>query len=645
MKLRDMLPISPFYSLKARISLTFAILAMFIAVLLSLVVGDLSERMLEQEIGSSLTVIAGDIAHSLDRFVVERFQDIISLADQQIIRNTRVANVAKLQIIEALQNAQTDFVWIGLLNQSGQVLTATDNIWIGENLSQMTWFQNAFNGPYFGGLQEEPRLETFIQNASSGPLQVIAVSAPIRDLNGTVLGVIGAYLSHDWMQQVGDIIRDYNEAGRSVQGFIINEDTSVLVDFTGQYDGQTRLDLKLIQQSNAEDTIHIAYDIEIWDDGLPYLTGYADTVTREDLPDLPWRTVVRQPISDAFKTAFDLERQILVAGVIMGAIFGVVGWYISHKIMHPLQEITVAADRIRLGDVSVNMPEGHGRNEIDVLSDSLNALIDELSKRSKQLRDLNSDLERRVEERTYNLKIRNEDLDAFAHTVAHDLKLPLSTILGYAELLQEIEKPNLSQDSKYYLQQIIVGGHRMNNITNELFLLAKLHQDDVITEPVNMSMILEEAIQRVELISQGANVTFDIMSNFPSAQGYAPWIIEVWTNYLTNAIKYGGTPPHIKIGYTLSENDPNIIYWVKDNGHGLSKDQQSILFKPFTRLSNLHIHGHGLGLSIVRRIIEKMGGTVGVESDPQKGGSCFYFILPKAQQELSSVQTTLETAP
>lgn len=113
---------------------------------------------------------------------------------------------------------------------------------------------------------------------------------------------------------------------------------------------------------------------------------------------------------------------------------------------------------------------------------------------------------------------------------------------------------------------------------------------------------------------------------WPAAIGYSPWIEEVWANYISNAIKYGGRPPYVELGATIQE-DETVRFWVRDNGAGLSSEEQSRLFAPFTRLSQTRIKGHGLGLSIVRRIMEKLGKQVGVEGQAGEG-STFFFTLP-----------------
>ncbi len=118
------------------------------------------------------------------------------------------------------------------------------------------------------------------------------------------------------------------------------------------------------------------------------------------------------------------------------------------------------------------------------------------------------------------------------------------------------------------------------------------------------------------------------------ALGHAPWLEAVWVNYISNALKYGGTPPRLTLGASR-EGDGLVCFWVQDNGDGIQPDEQQKLFTPFTRLAQYKVQGNGLGLSIVSRVIEKLGGDVGVESTGRAGdGSRFYFTLPVAHLKI-----------
>lgn len=246
---------------------------------------------------------------------------------------------------------------------------------------------------------------------------------------------------------------------------------------------------------------------------------------------------------------------------------------------------------------------------------------------------------KRAEEalRTYaqELEISNAELDAFAHTVAHDLKNPLTAMLGISKLL-ETHYRRLSKDEVLTRLDIITrAGHRMNNIIDELLLLASVRKmDEIEVGALDMAAIVAEAQERSQHLIDAAHAEVVMPATWPDAIGYTPWIEEVWANYISNAVKYGGNPaadvpPRIESGFTITETAPEQIrFWVRDNGVGLTTAEQTRLFAPFERLNQTHIEGHGLGLSIVHRIVEKLGGTVGVESAVGQG-STFYFTLPR----------------
>jgi signal transduction histidine kinase len=224
-----------------------------------------------------------------------------------------------------------------------------------------------------------------------------------------------------------------------------------------------------------------------------------------------------------------------------------------------------------------------------------------------------------------------EELNAFAHTVAHDLKNPLGVTISYALFLQKY-RPKLSEEElQKRLDVIVRNGQRMNNIINELLLLASVRIEEIAWQPLNMAEIVAEVQSRLAFMIEeyGAEVIVPDASAWPTAQGYAPWVEEIWTNYVSNAIKYGGQPPRLELGGTVTAAGM-IQFWVRDNGHGLSPEEQAELFIPFTRISQANVEGHGLGLSIVQRIVEKLGGMVSVESEGVPGrGSVFSFTLPQ----------------
>ena len=267
--------------------------------------------------------------------------------------------------------------------------------------------------------------------------------------------------------------------------------------------------------------------------------------------------------------------------------------------------------------VTVNKKEGifdtHDVTVAETLAGSASIAID------------NARLVEELQAQAQDLQARNEDLDAFAHTVAHDLKNPLTVLMGFASLLQrdDIALPNTER--KRILEAFSKNVYKINNIIQELLLLSSVRRQEVNLQPLPMQQIIGSAMARLSHMIDESHAEIKLPNRWPVAYGHAPWVEEVWENYLSNALKYGGNPPKIEVGGAM-QTDGSVRFWIRDNGNGLTPDEQSRLFTPFTEISQVYKAGHGLGLSIVQRIIQKLGGHVDVESEPGKG-STFGFTL------------------
>ncbi len=258
----------------------------------------------------------------------------------------------------------------------------------------------------------------------------------------------------------------------------------------------------------------------------------------------------------------------------------------------------------------------------------------------QQLDTVNQALRQNVAE----LEASNAELDAFAHTVAHDLKTPLTALIGFSNLL-ETRWPYIPAEKIVgTLQHITAAGYKLARIVDELLLLASVRKmEQVQTGTLDMRKIIAETRERLADMIAVAQAEIVAPETWPEVVGYAPWVEEVWANYLSNALKYGGTPPRVELGFSrlepggasreASNQHPvtSIQFWVQDNGMGLTPEAQAQLFTEFARLEQTRAEGHGLGLSIVQRIIAKLGGEVGVESAVGRG-SRFWFTLPVADE-------------
>ncbi|MEM7344993.1 MAG: HAMP domain-containing sensor histidine kinase, partial [Chloroflexota bacterium] len=215
--------------------------------------------------------------------------------------------------------------------------------------------------------------------------------------------------------------------------------------------------------------------------------------------------------------------------------------------------------------------------------------------------------------------------DAFAHTVAHDLKNPLSHMVTSLNIIED-ESDCLPEEIQQIVNLSVQASYKMNSIIQELLLLASVRKQQVQLQPVDMTEVVEQALGRLPQLIKQYQPTILLPDTWPIVESYAPWLEEIWVNYLSNGLKYGGSPPRLELGAN-TEEDGQVRFWIKDNGPGLTPEAQETLFTEFTRLETIRVDGHGLGLSIVRRIMDKLEGECGVESNVGEG-SLFYFSLP-----------------
>jgi len=266
-----------------------------------------------------------------------------------------------------------------------------------------------------------------------------------------------------------------------------------------------------------------------------------------------------------------------------------------------------------------NKLKGFELGAVDYLTKPINS--QELLARVKthlNLRQLQQDMQQ-----------KNEDLKNFSRMVAHDLKNPISNIFGLLSILKQEVPTKNGETLGLYLDTLTEEANRAIETVNSLLSLASIDSTDVVLATIPMNTLLDDVVKQLAPLQQEKNADIKVVTSLPNIHSHAPWLHAVFVNYISNAIKYGGSRPQIEIGADMDQK--NIRYWVCDKGAGLSLEQQQKLFIPFSRLEqNRQISGHGLGLSIVKRILEKLQGQVGVESELGKG-SCFFFELPVSQ--------------
>ena len=243
------------------------------------------------------------------------------------------------------------------------------------------------------------------------------------------------------------------------------------------------------------------------------------------------------------------------------------------------------------------------------------SLIEELKKSTQELKDTNSELE------------------AFSYTVAHDLRAPLLTIQGFAHHLLLTNADHENSYDNDSIQRILKASNNMNLLIDDLLVYSKLKQTELKNEPVNLVDIIEESIVHLEreIRERGAEISWN--DQYPAIQGHQNTLVYVLTNLISNAVKYVASNVKPRVSIYTTSSDSFVRLWIQDNGIGIAEENFERIFQTFKRLhSTEKFPGTGIGLAVVRKGVERMGGLVGVESTPGQG-SKFWIELPKAQQD------------
>lgn len=244
---------------------------------------------------------------------------------------------------------------------------------------------------------------------------------------------------------------------------------------------------------------------------------------------------------------------------------------------------------------------------------------------------LNQELERRVRERTRDLEGALLELEAFSYTVAHDLRAPLRAMKGFADLVLDEAPERLKPEEKDYLRRITRATVQMDALVRDLLAYSSLGHAALPAETVGLGPLVATVLDELRAELRDCQAQVDVEPGMPDVVGHEKMLRQVVSNLLSNAAKFvaAGTAPRIRIA--AQTRGPWVRLLVEDNGIGVAAEYHERIFKVFERLHRSEIYaGTGIGLAIVRRAVERMGGQVGVESEVGKG-SRFWIELPEAR--------------
>jgi light-regulated signal transduction histidine kinase (bacteriophytochrome) len=247
----------------------------------------------------------------------------------------------------------------------------------------------------------------------------------------------------------------------------------------------------------------------------------------------------------------------------------------------------------------------------------------------EKIRLRSAELERAVAERTTQLDLANQELEAFSYSVSHDLRAPLRHIQGYITLLEKEAAPVLTQKNLHYLTTIFDAAKRMAKLIDDLLAFSHIGKSEMEKKTVKLDALVKETVADFQPQTEGRNITWEI-HKLPSVEADCALLRLVLINLISNALKFTGKRDQakIEIGCLPGDGRETVIF-VRDNGAGFDPQYADKLFGVFQRLHGQdEFAGTGIGLANVKRIIQRHGGRTWAEGVVE-GGATFYFSLPK----------------
>jgi len=615
-----------------KLAVRFSFLFMLVSVLSTSILGYFSfqnsKSIIEKEIVSHLTSINILKESELKSWISDKKNSIELLAASpyfkdefaEMIVQHDPENPVHLLMHKALKEGyffpfieRENFTELFIIRQDdGIVLISTDNKQEGKYKADMLYFIHG-------------KTETFVQNVYySVSLQqpAMTISAPLKGRNDNLIAVLAGNVD----------LADLSEIIGRMSGLHETEDTYLVNKFnffiTDPKFGKGYALNKAVFTDGVEAALKHQDGFALYDDyrGEPVIGVF------HWIPEVELAIITEINQVEVYAPVYKLRNNFifLAIGVALSSILA--GLLVSINITKPINRLVEGVRELGKGNLNYRL-DIRKRDEVGILAAEFSAAEEKLRKTIVSRDELIKEVSRReiIEK---ELIRSNADLERFVYVASHDLQEPLRMISSYLLLLEKRYRDKLDGDAHDFISFAVEGVRRMHQLINDLLTYSRVEKHAEAFKNVDMESVLEHAIanSRAAITESKAEITHDVLPKVVSSETH---LIQVMQNLIANAIKFSGKNiPAIHISAKHDKSRNEWIFSVKDNGIGIDPQYFDRIFTMFQRLHGYEYPGTGMGLAIVKRIIEYHGGRVWVESEPDRG-STFYFTIP----ELSKTET------
>lgn len=375
------------------------------------------------------------MADKLDRGMFERLREVQIMTKWHALSDKNTSISKKRAILEEMKRSYHVHAWIGLTNEKGKVIAATDRVLEGMDVSGSPWFIGSLKGPYVG--VHPAAMGTSRELPPDGIQRFVDVAAPLYDATGKVAGVLCSYIAWEWVMEIRDSIVELTPDIPKSEVFITDKMGRVLLAPSGS----NHMDLTGLVSGWIAGKGQFRYRTIRWSDGRDYLTSFAMTKGYLSYPGHGWIVIMRIPAVESFESASTLQRWILGYGLIIGLLMSLISALIVYRFNDRLRRLTNNVKEIGVyGDSTCMLPLTSKKDEVSVLAKTIYDLFHTLKERNQELEELSRHLERRIEASTADLKDTIESLHHQQHVLSLSQRILVRIASGQplAEVFESI---------------------------------------------------------------------------------------------------------------------------------------------------------------------------------------------------------------